>query len=320
MFFLFFFVYNFVCCGFSKEKDKDVDKKKIKNSKKELIVREDAASIIKRLLGLSNENSSNSEKGKDIIRKDINKISKNATRIYDIDELKRVVGYSFDDQEDYDTRSSLHIKKRDIVDEAIFEINKQIILSENLFFGNGNFIIEKIFEGIESGLLKAYSDIGCVKQINSEEIQNRMKKPVVFDGRKRRKKATENFSNLDVDSLEIIGNVFFTDISQSMIIDYVVVRLSIPISKSRLDGDIVVCYLKYCELLDYFKKFTDVYNFYGKGVYTISDALQNDKFNVMYDRIILNNNEVKFSRNSFDENKMSVDKVLAEVRCDFFNK
>ena len=291
------------------------NKNKIKKGGVEPI-KEDATSIIKKLLGLSNDKD-----GKQEMVITHRKINKNSSRVLDINEIKNRDKLYVENQNKYDSRSALNIRERDIVDGYILEINKNITLSANSLFNDNNYFIASIFDGIKRGILNAYADVLLEKRIEIDEIKKRMKKPVILDTRRRKRRVnSEGFFNYsDIDNVEIIGNVFFTGLSSNVIVDFVAVRLYIPASISKLDNDIAVCYLNYNDLLDYFRKNRSEEKFkFPEGVTCIADAIENDKFNVIYDKIEGNNFERVFNKNNVEENRMSVEKTLTEIKCGFY--
>lgn len=301
-----------------KTKNLNTNKKQTSGKKNKENIKEDGSAIIKKLLSIDKKDNNNRNREEN---KKMNNFNRNATRVYDINTLIDNDTSYVNTQDKYDSRSSLNIRKCDIIDGYILELTKHISLNNNYIFDNDDeYLINMIFKGISNNKLKAYSDLSLEKEIDMNEIRDRMKKPVIFDGRRRKRNINNgNFKNSDINNIEIIGNVFWSNLSSDMIIDYLVVRLYIPTSRSKLDNDIVVCYLNYNDLVNYFNNISTKYKF-RDGMYKIGDAILNDKFNVIYDKIEYNDYKKVFNKNNSDENKMSVKKILTEIKCNFFSR
>ena len=294
-------------CG--KHKKKDSNKEKIQTGK---TIRKNEPIILK-LLREIKQNKDNKEKK-------IKPEDKNATRVFDVDELKKNDEIYNSLQEKYDDRSKLNIRKIDIVDNYKIYITKEINISENAgLFEKDGLLAEEILEAIKNNELSAFSDTNLKIKITYEALKQRLIKPVILTNKRRKKTIQRFFKNTDMDNIEITGNIIWSKLLKDKKIDYLIVKISIPTSKSKLENDITVCYLNYDDFIDYITK-RGIKAKTPSGIkINLSDAIINDKLNVMYTSISDYNTEYPITNNSFKENNFSAINLISELENKFYS-
>lgn len=299
--FLIFVGVFYIKSGSSKSENKS--KKIEKNGEK-------AEWIIMKLL--KNENK-NKNKKKEIV-------DKNTTRIFNADKLRENDDIYNSLQKKYDDRSKLNIRAIDIVDNYKIYITKEINISENVgIFEKEGLLAEEIFDGVKKNELTAFSDAALKTKITYDVIKQRLIKPVVINNMKRRKSVKRFFRNTDIDNIEITGNIIWSRLLRNKVIDYLVVKINIPISKSKLENDITVCYLNYNDFINYISK-KKIMVKTETGIKTsLADAITNDKLNVMYTSISDNYTEYLITNSNFKENNFCATKIINELENKFYS-
>lgn len=299
--FLIFVGVFYIKSGSSKSENKS--KKIEKNGEK-------AEWIIMKLL--KNENK-NKNKKKEIV-------DKNTTRIFNVDKLRENDNTYNSLQKKYDDRSKLNIRAIDIVDNYKIYITKEINISENVgIFEKEGLLAEEIFDGVKKNELTAFSDAALKTKITYDVIKQKLIKPVVINNMKRRKSVKRFFRNTDIDNIEITGNIIWSRLLRNKVIDYLVVKINIPISKSKLENDITVCYLNYNDFINYISK-KKIMVKTETGIKTsLADAITNDKLNVMYTSISDNYTEYLITNSNFKENNFCATKIINELENKFYS-
>ena len=257
-----------------------------------------------------------------ILERDKRKIAenKNTTRIFNVGKLKEKCSDNSQLKKKYDDRSKLDINAKDIVDDYKIFISKEINISSNKgMFEKEGLLTEKIFDAIKEEKLNAFSDVNLRTKINYKNLKERLVKPVLITGRRRKKSVRQFFSNSDVDNIEIIGNIIWSRLLPNKILDYLVVKISVPTHKSKLESDITVCYINYDDFINYISNEKIMAKTSDGVVVHLADAIVNDKLNVMYTSILDNDNEYQISDADFKENNFCASKLINELENKFYS-
>lgn len=296
-----------VKCG--KNKKKNIPKNKTKNKR---VIKKNELKI-SQLLSEKKKITDRNNKEKAIKSED-----KNATRDFDIDELRKNDEIYNSLQTIYDDRSKLNIKDIDVVNKI--GIVKEINMSDNIgILDRKGLLVEKIFDGIKEDKLTAFSDSNLKIKITYETLKQRLIKPVILTNKRRKKNVQRYFKNSDIDNIEITGNIIWSKLLRDKILDYLVVKFSIPTSKSNLDNDITVCYLNYSDFIDYIRGKEIIAKTQSGSKMNLADIIINDKLNVMYTSVSDYASEYPITNSSFKENNFSAKELICELENKFYS-
>ena len=292
-----------ISCGGGK---KDKKGKKNKNSKKK------APTIRDRInQALFDQNNSNFIKDKKNNKKNIEKLNN-----YDLNSLRKSDNEYIKTQEKRDKRSILDIKKNDLVSPVTI-IRKEIILSDNDdIFERDGILFEKLFEDVKNKKIKIYSDSRLETEMNYEDLNKKLIKPVNLESKKRRNEQRK-FRLLDIDSIIIEEHLFWTKQYPSNILDKMTVTFEIPQSRTGTIENIIVCYMGYHDFIKFLDNNKIIIN-NKKMKTTFSNAIEKDKLNFMYKSIVSDDKDYSFDTDTYDKNIYSSNKILAEIKENHF--
>jgi len=245
------------------------------------------------------------------------KIRNSKLRNFDIPSLRLLDKEYSKMQVKRDNRSLLNFTKKDLTSQVII-LRKEIILSENdNILEKDGIIAEKLFEDVKNKNMKVYSDSRLEAELNYEDLTKRMIKPVNMESKKRRNEKRK-FKYSDIDSILIEEHLFWVKLYPSQILDKMTVTLMIPQNKSGIIEDIIVCYIKYEDFIEFLNRNKIIIN-NKRMKTTFANAINNNKLLYMLKSISKEDIDYTFNTESYTVNFDECNKILSEIKENHFS-
>ena len=235
---------------------------------------------------------------------------------YNLDLLRKTDKEWVKLQEKRDKRSILDIKKNDLVSPVTI-IRKEIILSDNEdLFEKDGIIVEKLFDSVKNQKIKIYSDSRLETEMNFEDLNKKLIKPVNLESKKRRNEQRK-FKFSDIDSLLIEEHLFWVKLYPANILDKMTVTFIIPQSRTGTIEDIIVCYMGYHDFIKFLDDNRIIIN-NKRMKTTFSNAIEKDKLNFMYKSIVSEDRDYSFDIDTYDKNNYACNRIIEEIKENHF--